>query len=770
MKIGYLISNYLPRIGGAEAFVHNMATELTKRGHDVIVVTPSRGRKFDKSFGYKIVRLNPLLMRLLFINFRLTKSYVERLLANLQRKYGFDIWQATIGYPLGAAAVDFFSKNGIPCVLRCVGEDIQVHPEIRYGYRLNSKADNIIREQYKKFTAVIAASESMKNDFVSIGVPAEKISIIPNGIDCAKFKNVADREKIRKSLGVGDNQKLLLTVGRNHPKKGFDRIIPVAKILSRRHTGFKWLLIGKDCDKIKADAKAAGLGDYFISKEIKAVISPSGELEVPSRELIRYYQAADIFVFPTYIELFAKVMIEAFAAGLAIVTTDAPGVNEMIESGVNGLKAKRGDADEMASLLIRIFDDKDLERRLKDNALSAAQGYDWSTVVGRYVDLYKKISHGARRARVVHVITDLDIGGAELMLLKILRNSDMNLYDHLVISLKPKGKVAKGIEAAGIRVVSLNMKWYNFPLSLGRLYRIFKTEKPDIVHNYLFHAELAGRICGRMAGVPVVISSLRSVDVGSDFRRLLLRLTDNLADAVTAVSEKVAYEHVNKNITKKEKVKVIYNGLEPARVERKAGKDEIRRRHGILPAEYLVLSVGNLRPVKGYSFVFDAVKMLKERGRDVKLLIVGGGNYRRNLEAEAMDKGIRDKIVFSGEREDVSDFLSMADAFVMASLWEGLPNSLLEAMQAGLPVIATKVGGIPEVVRHNENGLLVDPKDGRALADAIESMIKDEALGRRLAQSAKSYVEEKFDIRKTVAETEKLYEGLLRPFGARNDR
>src|SRR3989338_1088318 len=136
MKIGYLISSYLPKIGGAEAFTHSMATELTRRGHHVVVITTSRGKKFDNLFKYKIERLNPLLARFLLTNFALGKRYVERQLAGLQKKYGFDIWQATIGYPLGAAAVDFFNRNKIPCILRCVGEDIQIYQPLRYGYRL----------------------------------------------------------------------------------------------------------------------------------------------------------------------------------------------------------------------------------------------------------------------------------------------------------------------------------------------------------------------------------------------------------------------------------------------------------------------------------------------------------------------------------------------------------------------------------------------------------------------------------------------------------
>lgn len=765
MKIGYLISNYLPKIGGAEACIHNLAGGVIKNGHEAVVMTPRRGMG-DAAFKYKVVRLNPLLNRLFFSNFSLGRLCLRYLLGRLQRKYRFDLWQITIGYPLGAASVDFFNENGIPCILRCSGEDVQVDPEIKYGYRLNENIDRIIRENYRKFTAMVANSESMKKEYLLLGISEDKITVIPNGVDCARFVPQPDfnREDIRKELGVKSHQKLILTVGRNHPKKGFKRIPRIIKRLAESGLDFKWLLVGKNSLEIKVLAEKEGVGAYMIAhEELGPGISLGGELEVPQDKLIHYYQASDIFVFPTLLETFGIVLLDAMAAGLAIVTTNAPGVNEMIEHGVNGLKSGIKDYENMADLIMKVFSDKELQKRLGRNALSTAKGYDWSAVVNRYIELYKKISSGRKKAKIAHVITDLDIGGAELMLLKILRNSDRNSYDHFVISLKSKGKVAKGIEDAGVRVISLNMKWYNFPLGLFRLYRILKAEKPDIVHNYLFHAELAGRICGRMANAPIVISSLRSVDVGSDFRRLLLRLTDGLSDAVTAVSEKVAHEHIDKKVTKKEKIRVVYNGLEPDRGGRKESKDELRRRMGILPREHLMLSVGNLRPVKGYSFVFDAVKILKESGKNIKLLIVGGddGTYRRKLEAETVDKGIRDKVVFAGEKEDVPDFLSIADTFVMASLWEGLPNSLLEAMQAGLPVVATKVGGIPEVVRHNENGLLVNPKDGRALADAIESLIKDEALGRRLAGSAKSYVKEKFDIRKTAAETEKLYEELL---------
>ncbi|MBU4377318.1 MAG: glycosyltransferase family 4 protein [Candidatus Omnitrophica bacterium] len=393
MKIGYLISSYLPKIGGAEAFTHNMATELTKQGHYVAIITPSRGKKFDNLFKYRVERLNPMLTRFLLANFSLGKLYVERKLSSLQKKYGFDLWQVTIGYPLGAAAVDFFNRNKIPCILRCVGEDIQVYPSLRYGYRLRRGVDKVVREKYKEFSALIAASRSMKEDFLSLGVPAEKINVIPNGVDCAQFQNTRTRDEVRKALGIGDGQKLLLTVGRNHPKKGFDQILPVALILSQRYANFKWLLIGKNCSEIKEEAQKEGLGGYFIVKEVKAKISPTGGLEIPSEELVGYYKAADIFVFPTYIELFAKVLIEAMAAGLAIVTTDAPGVNEMIDHGINGLKSKAKDAAGIAESIMKVVSDETLKKKLSENALSASKGYDWNLVVGRYTELYKTLAN-----------------------------------------------------------------------------------------------------------------------------------------------------------------------------------------------------------------------------------------------------------------------------------------------------------------------------------------------------------------------------------------
>ena len=127
MKVAHLISNYLPNIGGAQVCVHQIANNTIKRGHKAVVITPTRDASDSKyNFLYEIIRLNNLLNKFLFINFSLGKLYLEKVLNDIQKRYNFDIWQVTVGYPLGAASVDFFNRNMIPCILRCSGEDIQV--------------------------------------------------------------------------------------------------------------------------------------------------------------------------------------------------------------------------------------------------------------------------------------------------------------------------------------------------------------------------------------------------------------------------------------------------------------------------------------------------------------------------------------------------------------------------------------------------------------------------------------------------------------------
>jgi len=378
-------------MGGVEACIHNVTRRIVRSGHDAVVITPSRGGRDDRALEYRVDRLSPLLTKSLFANFNLGKLCLENILKGIQKKYKFDIWQVTVGYPFGAASADFFNRNGIPCVLRCSGEDIQMMPSLKYGYRLNKEVDKRVKENYKKFNAVIALSGSMKEDYLSLGIPESKIFVIPNGVDHSKFGMEVDRARVRDELGVSDRQKLIITVGRNHPKKGFKHIPGIIKRLAGEGFDFKWLLVGKENSAVKRLAEREGLGSYLIDKEVRSGISEKGKFEIPDERLIRYYKASDIFVFPTLIETFGKVIVEAMAAGLPIVTTDAPGAGDIIRHEGNGLKCRVDDIGGLTGSVSRILSDTDLAKRLSENALEDAKNYDWSRVTDMYLDLYKKL-------------------------------------------------------------------------------------------------------------------------------------------------------------------------------------------------------------------------------------------------------------------------------------------------------------------------------------------------------------------------------------------
>ena len=296
------------------------------------------------------------------------------------------------------------------------------------------------------------------------------------------------------------------------------------------------------------------------------------------------------------------------------------------------------------------------------------------------------------------------------------------------------------------------------------LLSILRREKPRIVQTYLFHADIAGRIAARFAGVPIVISSLRNENIGGRIREIILRLTDSLVKSVTAVSGQVARVHARKGTTKPNKLVVISNGVETPG-EKNEAADGVRRELGMREGEALIVTVASLEEKKGHRTLLDAAALLRRSVPCFKWAVIGEGKSREGLKRYAAELGIEDYILFLGRREDVGKFLKAGDVFVLSSLWEGLPNALLEAMEAGMPVIATGVGGVPEVVRHRDTGLLTEPADSGGLFRQLEELLKDSSLREALSVNARRFVRENYSIKKTVKELDTLYSRLIKEDG-----
>jgi glycosyltransferase involved in cell wall biosynthesis len=367
--------------------------------------------------------------------------------------------------------------------------------------------------------------------------------------------------------------------------------------------------------------------------------------------------------------------------------------------------------------------------------------------------------------RVVHVITDLSTGGSQIALSRLLSRIDRTRFDPAVVSLKNAATpLADGIRRMDVPVIDLAITG---PARVGRLLRLYKyldEQRPAIVHAWLFHAVVAARVFARMTDVPIVISARRNINLGSPLRERLNRATAALDDRVIAVSEAARRVEIQRSSAPPDRVVVIPNGVGTASIPRSnsTARSALRHELRLPPDSTVIATAGRLHPSKGIDDFLRAAAMVRERRPDASFVIAGEGNERPALERLAHDLGVTPRTRFLGERADLSAILAGSDVFVLASREEGMPNALIEAMAAELPVVATAVGGTAEVVSHRSTGLLVPAGDVDAIANAVLFLLDDETEADAMGARARKTIVESFSIETTVRRTQELYEELLR--------
>jgi sugar transferase (PEP-CTERM/EpsH1 system associated) len=362
------------------------------------------------------------------------------------------------------------------------------------------------------------------------------------------------------------------------------------------------------------------------------------------------------------------------------------------------------------------------------------------------------------RVNICHLITELNVGGAEKALARLLAHLDRDRFAPTVACLYGgDGIVADEIRALSIPVIDLEMtakwRWDAF----WRLYCLLCRERPAILHTWMFHANVPGRVLGRLAAVPIIISSERTMGMERRWRYWLNRITDPLTNRVVCVSQQVADFVVRHVGIRRDKTVIIPNGIDLQDFARLPGRRQARAALKLPPDRVLVGTVARLDPVKRLDVLLRAMGSLL----DVYAIIVGDGPERTQLEALTKRSGLAGRVHFAGHQEDILPWLAALDVFVLSSDWEGMSNALLEAMAAGLPVVATTVGGTPEVVVDGVTGLLVPPRDPAALAGALATLVCDTALRGKMGQAGRERVAQCFSVEWMVEQTQTLYEHIL---------
>ena len=376
----------------------------------------------------------------------------------------------------------------------------------------------------------------------------------------------------------------------------------------------------------------------------------------------------------------------------------------------------------------------------------------------------KPATPGEPNTRVFHMVNSLEMGGSEHQMVEVASRQKGGGYDVTVGCLSARGPLIEALRLAGISVIEFDPKGALFRprgiYQLLRLTRFFLKTPFDVVQTHDLYSTLLGVPAAWLARVPVILSCRRDLSHWwwyTPRRRAFLRRIQNRSNYVIANSQAVRDFLVEKDGFHPKLIRVIRNGVD---LERFASVRADRQ--GLFPhlaaQSQLIAVVANMNvETKGHADLIRAAAEVSREFQDAKFLLVGDGAERSRLEAMTQDLGLSNTVLFLGRRKDVPGILACCDLFVLPSWAEGLPNSVLEAMASGLPVVATRVGGIPEIIDDGASGLLVAPKDSNALAKAILQLLRNEELARRFAQSARDRAYAQFGFNRLLSELACLY-------------
>jgi glycosyltransferase involved in cell wall biosynthesis len=367
----------------------------------------------------------------------------------------------------------------------------------------------------------------------------------------------------------------------------------------------------------------------------------------------------------------------------------------------------------------------------------------------------------------MYVVDHLKVGGAQTHLVQLLSRLDRRRFQPMVCALKAHGELAQVLRSMDVPVfdggLGPSLKSWGGLGVLRRLIRLMKLQQVHVAHSYLFHPNVLTPIAARVAHVRVAIASKRSLDrYPSPMPRYACKLGNALADRITVNAEAVARFVAAEEGCPRDKMVLIPNGVNEAALHLSADGRGKRCELGVPLEAPVVGVVARLAWKKGIRHLLEAAPGLVGTLPELRIIIVGDGPLRSDLEALASSLGIRQHVMFLGSRQDTLELLSTFDVFVLPSDIEGMSNALLEAMAAGRPVVATDVGGNPEVVVDGETGFLVPPGDGERMAAAIVKLLESPDMAEEMGAAGRRRVTEQYRVEIMVRRIENLYDSLLK--------
>ncbi len=391
------------------------------------------------------------------------------------------------------------------------------------------------------------------------------------------------------------------------------------------------------------------------------------------------------------------------------------------------------------------------------------------------------VDEGPERIRVMRIISRMNIGGPAVHVVLLNAGLDPQKYDCLLVT------GSEGVSEGSLRDLaeSNHLRLSVIPelgreisprsdlVTLLKLYRLMRRERPHIVHTHTAKAGFVGRIAARLARVPVVLHTFHGHVFHGYFSpaktRLFLlieRLGARLSTRIITISPSLREEIADYGVASRERIEVVPLGFDlEAFASQPRATGDFRRSLNIPTDAKLVGAVGRLVPIKNIPLLLEAAALAREQNPGIRVVIVGDGELRDELQARVETLDLGEAVTFAGWRRDLASVYADLNAVVISSDNEGTPASLIEAMATGCPVVATRVGGVPDLITEGETGRLVPPGDQKALAGALLALFQEPERTAQMAELARRRVHERHQASRLVADIERLYGVLLTAAG-----
>ena len=376
-----------------------------------------------------------------------------------------------------------------------------------------------------------------------------------------------------------------------------------------------------------------------------------------------------------------------------------------------------------------------------------------------------------QKIKVVQLAEDLKVGGLERTLAYIVNNLDPSIFSVEVWCIARGGAIADELQKNGHLLRILNLNNYFNPWNVIQLAGLLRREKVSILHSHGYFANTMGRMAAILARVPVRFAHIQSSHWSSDERSsrnyLVDRLLSHFTSRVIACSDSAARFQLEALKINPRKVITIYNCTDVERYAKQGATGTQRRELGIGEDDLVIGSVGRLEKLKGHRLLLEVTRDLIESFPTLKLVIIGDGEEREVLEKKRSDLGLVNHVILTGIRNDVEKLLPVLDVYVQPTIGrEGLPLTVVEAMAAKLPVVASDIGGTREAVLHKQTGILVAPGDKDGLARALSQILRDREMRCLMSQEGWKLCKQKFGVTHMVEALTTLYLEEIKKTGA----